>query len=375
MQKINKIQSSYYSIGQLRLDHWTELKNETEELTHCRKGSVNETQHRVKIEKLLGELSIVEQYFAVPSKNIIDKLLSSLAKRDHNVMAHVVKNTAKQLISDIYSGSPYLTKEEEEEAIENELVNDSVIKSNKNYFEVLFLENLNPIDENSLLDKLKELQDPKDQFVYKVTIQRSFQDALIALFFNPNIQAVVVRYAPPYRSDNITELIKPYIQNVLNIKMDNLPESELGPQIGSLIKQFRPELDTYYVTDTALANLKDSTLKTFRRIYYRREDLQELHLAILRGIRERYNTPFFSALKEYSQKPTSVFHAMPISRGNSVFKSKWITDFGDFYGRNMFLAETSSTTGGMDSLLQPTGPLKNHKKWLLMPMAQNVHFL
>jgi len=49
---------------------------------------------------------------------------------------------------------------------------------------------------------------------------------------------------------------------------------------------------------------------------------------------------------------------MPISRGNSVFKSKWIKDFGDFYGRNMFLAETSSTTGGMDSLLQPTGPLR-----------------
>ncbi len=49
---------------------------------------------------------------------------------------------------------------------------------------------------------------------------------------------------------------------------------------------------------------------------------------------------------------------MPVSRGNSVFKSNWIKDFGKFYGRNMFLAETSTTTGGLDSLLQPTGPLK-----------------
>ncbi len=81
-------------------------------------------------------------------------------------------------------------------------------------------------------------------------------------------------------------------------------------------------------------------------------------MTIMRGIAERYNTPFFSALVEYSQKPTGVFHAMPISRGNSVFKSRWINDFGDFYGRNMFLAETSATTGGLDSLLQPTGPLK-----------------
>jgi arginine decarboxylase len=61
---------------------------------------------------------------------------------------------------------------------------------------------------------------------------------------------------------------------------------------------------------------------------------------------------------EYSKRPVSVFHAMPISRGNSVFTSRWINDFGDFYGRNVFLAETSATNGGLDSLLQPTGSLK-----------------
>ncbi len=99
-------------------------------------------------------------------------------------------------------------------------------------------------------------------------------------------------------------------------------------------------------------------MKSFRRIFYRTEDLQEMHLTVLRGIRERYETPFFTALKEYSKKPMGVFHAMPISRGNSVFKSRWIHDFGEFYGRNLFLAETSATTGGLDSLLQPTGPLK-----------------
>ncbi len=31
---------------------------------------------------------------------------------------------------------------------------------------------------------------------------------------------------------------------------------------------------------------------------------------------------------------------------------------GEFYGPNIFLAETSATTGGLDSLLQPDGPLK-----------------
>lgn len=352
------VSAPYYSIGQLRLDHWNALKNESEDLSHCRKGSGNESKHRDKIEQLLLDLASVEQYFAIPGKAIISKLTNSLAKREHGLLAHIVKKTTRQLISDVYSGNPYFPKDDDGEQLETEVVSDSSQNTKKNYFEVLFLENLNTIDELSLHENLRELHDPNDQFTYNVLIQHSFQDALIALFFNPNIQAVVVRYAPPYRSENITPLIKPYIQNVLKINLDNIPESQLGPRIGALINQFRPELDTYYVTDTALGNLKDSTLNTFRRIYYRKEDLQELHLAIIRGIRERYHTPFFSALKEYSQKPTGIFHAMPISRGNSVFKSNWIKDFGDFYGRNMFLAETSSTTGGMDSLLQPTGPLK-----------------
>jgi arginine decarboxylase len=41
-----------------------------------------------------------------------------------------------------------------------------------------------------------------------------------------------------------------------------------------------------------------------------------------------------------------------------VFKSDWIRDMGEFYGLNIFLAESSATTGGLDSLLEPTGNIK-----------------
>ena len=129
------------------------------------------------------------------------------------------------------------------------------------------------------------------------------------------------------------------------------------------LKDFRPELDLFLVTDTALDEINDDIHEKFRRIFYRQEDLQDLHLSIMRGIQDRYETPFFTALKSYSQRPTGVFHAMPISRGNSIFKSNWIKEMSDFYGRNIFLAETSATTGGLDSLLQPTGPLKKAQEF------------
>ena len=40
-----------------------------------------------------------------------------------------------------------------------------------------------------------------------------------------------------------------------------------------------------------------------------------------------------------------VFHALAISRGNSLLKSHWIQDFLEFYGRNLFKAESSATCG------------------------------
>jgi arginine decarboxylase len=59
---------------------------------------------------------------------------------------------------------------------------------------------------------------------------------------------------------------------------------------------------------------------------------QELHLSILQGVQARYETPFFTALVNYSKNPMGVFHALPISRGSSLTHSHWIKDMFHFYG-------------------------------------------
>jgi len=347
----------YYNIGQLRVDYWNKLKIETSELTRCLKKSENEKTHKQNVKELIKDLKGVECFFAFPGKERLQKLHNSFSSNEFASLSHLVAETTRQLLGDSYKSNPdFLDFDEQSMASTEEHEQSTNLR--KNHFEVLFVDNISTEEENKLNHSLRTLQTPNDKFSYGVVVQRSFQDALITLLFNHNIQAVVVRYAPPYQSKLITPLITPYIEEINKHDFSSVRETDLGPIMGNLIKRFRPELDTYYVTDSSLGHLKDSTIKGFRRIFYQTEDIQELHLTIMRGIAERYNTPFFSALVEYSQKPTSVFHAMPISRGNSVFKSRWINDFGDFYGRNMFLAETSATTGGLDSLLQPTGPIK-----------------
>jgi arginine decarboxylase len=359
MNKRNKqVAAPYYSIGQLRLDFWNGLKNESTQLSHQAHGSKEEKVLFESVSEYLSSLQLVESYFAFPGKITMEKITDLKNRKEYSALQKCVTEITRQLASDSYRNNPHLLTDDNDDMPGLDENRKHPEGQNKNYFEVLFVEEVNLSEEKNLHKNVRELHDSNDQFTYNLIFQPSCQDALIALIFNHNIQAAVIRYAPKFASSNISELIKPYIQNALGVEFKYESESELGPLLGEVIRRFRPELDIYYVTDTSLNHLKDSTLQMFRRIFYRMEDFQELHLGIIRGISERYETPFFSALKKYSQKPTGVFHAMPISRGNSVFKSRWIKDFGEFYGRNMFLAETSSTTGGLDSLLQPTGTLK-----------------
>lgn len=351
--------SKHYNINQLRVDLWNELKEKTSALTRIPLEGPLHKERLAEVQSVLRNLLSIEQYFAFPGSGLVNKIIVAIKKGELKAVSNQVAEIVHLLVSDNYRTHPEMMEEHLDERHRNEVFPSKQISSTKkNYFEVLYVEDLSVNEEIVIKSRLKEIINPHSNLTYDLVVQRSFQDALIGLFFNYNIQAAVIRSAPQYYSSNISDLIRPFIENVLKIDLAGVPNAELGLLLGKYIRQFRPELDIYYITDASLTHLEDATLKTFRRIFYRMEDLQELHLTIINGINERYETPFFTALTEYSKKPTSVFHAMPISRGNSVFKSRWISDLGDFYGRNVFLAETSATNGGLDSLLQPTGTMK-----------------
>ena len=129
--------------------------------------------------------------------------------------------------------------------------------------------------------------------------------------------------------------------------------------LAQVLKRVRPELDLYLVLNGRVEEIAGSpNANAARRVFYAVEELLELHLAILEGVQARFETPFFDNLKKYAQRPIGTFHALPIARGKSIFRSDWIRDMGEFYGPTLFLAESSATTGGLDSMLEPTGNIK-----------------
>lgn len=340
---------SHYNAARLRSHTWDQLKLAAMDLDEGR-GTPQE------VEAILKDLHTIELYWAYPGRETVQQLRDMLRSKEHHGLHLAVNHVVRTLSSGAFRSDTAAMLDPR--SGRNELLTEEAEKPRPNYFEVLFVDDIDDVEEAALKEKLKKVRDKADEFVYDTVVVRTVQDALIALLFNHNIQAVVVRFGVPYPGTNHKGVLREFTRAIDALDPGAIGRANMGPYLGRMTRWFRPEVDRYYVTDTPVDGLKDTTLATFKRIFYRTEDLTELHLTLLRGTMEKYETPFFTALKDYSRRPMGVFHAMPISRGNSVFKSRWIQDFGEFYGRNLFLAETSATTGGLDSLLQPTGPLK-----------------
>lgn len=352
--------SDYYSAVQLRADRWSSLQETMTALTR-QHVSGEPAQLANKADELFGSLSAIENYWAFPGRAAFDHIRRQCEHGNFDDAAFSVRRIHRALTSGAYRRRtiPLDRGDADFEELEDEaLLSPEARALAKPYFEVLIVDNLNEQQERWLRASIHRMRRSEDAFVYEIVVVPSLEDALIGVLFNHNIQAVVIRPGLSLKSENELSILKRYLTRVGGEAVDEFLPEDYGPELCRLIGKLRPELDAYLITDRSVEAIAGRDLGLCRRVFYNQEDFQELHLNILRGVQARYKAPFFAALKEYSKQPTGVFHAMPISRGKSISRSHWIQDMGAFYGPNIFLAETSATSGGLDSLLEPQGPIK-----------------
>jgi arginine decarboxylase len=198
-----------------------------------------------------------------------------------------------------------------------------------------------------------------DQFNYESVHVGSFEDAMLAAMVNADIQSVVLIDGFDFASRYDVPDLKAFLARFGDGGDGDPVPGALSLALARRLKNYRPELDLFLLSDRSpelLAGSDDAA--PIRRVFHHVEEPMEIHLSILDGIKDRYETPYFDNLQKYAQRPIGTFHALPIARGKSVFGSNWIRDMGQFYGTNIFFAESSATTGGLDSLLEPTGNIK-----------------
>ena len=353
--------SHHYNASQYRIDTWNRLKNTARQLAA---GSKNSEQHRKHVRELFSYLSPVETYWAFPGPNIFQQLTRHEELEEYEILSRKITRIAAALLSGEYRrkhivlDSKIEMEADRDRAAERSANNEFEHARKRPNFEVLVVDGISTAQMDNQRAGLIAMRRDEDRFTYSPVFVSSFNDALIAISFNHSIQSVIIRFDFELYSENDLPVLNKYLRQTHHENMDEVNSSDYGIILADVISKIRPELDLFMVTDQSVEEIAGKVGNTCRRVFYNSEDYLELHLNILRGVESRFKTPFFTALKDYSSKPTGVFHALPISRGKSIIKSHWIQDMGEFYGINIFLAETSSTSGGLDSLLEPHGPIK-----------------
>ncbi len=356
----------HFDAAEFRHDTWNELKHQTARLERAvLERSAHAKTLKAEALRSLETLEQLERFWAFPGQRVCRELRRFAERGWHGTLARQAARVVRQLVSESYRRrrvSDIVQEHLGEAEAHGEPADgfDSRASTEgRPYFEQLIVDDLTSEEEADLRRRVLAMRSDDDAFVYDVVVVSNLEDAIIAVLFNHNIQSCVVRYRFPFAASTELPELRRYVDMIDGEALRRAAEADPSAALAGAIKSLRPEIDLFLVTDDPIANVAGHTGRDFRRIFYQHEDYRELHLSVLRGIHERYETPFFEAVRQYSRKPTGVFHAMPISRGKSIAKSHWIGDMGDFYGPNIFLAETSATTGGLDSLLHPTGPLKS----------------
>jgi arginine decarboxylase len=346
----------YNSMWQLRRDGWSDLEEESSRLAELGVESGRVTAHANRVRELLATLEPMEHYWGFPGQRRFQQVQRLLVVGDLGRFAQLVSDINRSMVNETFRRGASLTSLDNDAGVPQR--QPQVSGQARPYFEVLVVDDMTAAQEQVLRDELHHLRRPEDEFVYELVTVPSFTDAVTAVLFNFNIQACVIRRRFAHRSQHDLSPLGVVIdEKVANEFADQEPDVR-AQALGRRLHDIRPEIDLYLMAEVAVEEIAGRLGHDFRRVFHAREGSLELHLSLLRGVAHRYRAPFFTAVREYSHQPTGVFHALPVSRGKSIVDSHWIPEMVSFYGLTIFLAETSATCGGLDSLLEPTGPLR-----------------
>ncbi len=317
-----------------------------------------------EFDEALQQLFHIDRFWTYPGRGVLWRLSHYLEQQQFALIAQLVNNCCYHLRANRYRQHTFTPFQTNLEQLDRPLLHEHnqleavPINRPKPYFEVLIVHPFPDEYEMLYREHLAAFKSDHDEFIYDIVFVDSAEDALTAVLANTDIQACVYLHHIQPGTLASAPLFAAYSKALLANTPPLQPLDGVEVNLCNSIRCVRPEIDHFLISEQSPLELPAPLREHFNRVLFHVNPFQDLHAAILNGVRNRFSTPFFDALQAYSRQPKSVFHALPLSRGASVKDSPWIHDMLDFYGDNLFLAETSSTQGGMDSLLDPTGAIK-----------------
>ncbi|MBF6023830.1 aminotransferase class I/II-fold pyridoxal phosphate-dependent enzyme [Lysobacter niastensis] len=353
--------STVLAASSARNDHWRQLHAAAASWALADSDEKGRAR-RTECARLMADVLRIEHCWAYPGRRLLGAMTDALEHQEPATFTRLVQRVSGALLSGDFRRDEQIWEaaaEVEGRALDVLPPDLGGPMARRPYFEVLVVTPSAPAEWTRSRDEIVRMRRVDDAFQYEVVHVGSFEDAALAAMVNGDLQAVVLIDGFGYASPHALPDLKEFLSRFFTPEEDSVKPGALSTRLADALHKLRPELDLYMLTDRSPELLAGSDeAAPLRRVFHHIEEPMELHLAILDGIKDRYETPYFDNLKKYAQRPIGTFHALPIARGKSVFPSNWIRDMGQFYGTNILFAESSATTGGLDSLLEPTGTIK-----------------
>jgi arginine decarboxylase len=343
-----------FSMPGARADRWRALHAAAQAWSRGRTD-------RAPVDTAFEALGAYEEFFAYPGARLIAALRERIETGASEGAAGLSRRISEAIVTRSYKHDSGAWEAVEQLAETLPELNTATMghgAAHRPYFEMLVVSPAAVERGMHQAAELRRLRRPEDAFVYEAVPVGSLEDAICATLLNPGIAAVTIYEGFEFSSRHDAPVLRKVLA-AAGFDAEHVAAEDMALALADGVKRLRPELDVYLLSDRHVERIAgDPRAASIRRVLYSIEEMLELHLSVLEGVADRFRTPFFDNLKKYAMRPISTFHALPIARGKSVFKSDWIRDMGEFYGLNIFLAESSATTGGLDSLLEPTGNIK-----------------
>ena len=334
-----------------RIDTWNLLDDACHQLAVVDRVGLDTSHEAARAKRLMNRLSAYERYWIYPGPENLAAFREYLDNLATVSLGEKV-SLAVRLLSEY--GDRAALFDTSVSLVDQELVARA---KEQQFYTVLLADDSPPTAPEGLAESLRALRGPSDDVQFELLIVSSVEDAITAVALNGEIQAAIIRHDTPLRSRDRVPLMNTLLG--VNDAVVATDRTHDWVECGEWIRELRPSIDLYLLTDESIAAEAEDQSDVYDRTFYRLNDVTDLYSTVLAGIRNRYTTPFFDALRAYAARPAGQFHALPVARGASIFNSKSLQDMGEFYGRNIFMAETSTTSGGLDSLLDPHGNIRS----------------
>jgi arginine decarboxylase len=245
MQSVNE----YYSAVQLRFDRWSSLREAVTTLARNPEGR-GAVGQRKRIAQLFDALTVIEPYWAFPGMAAFDMLRRQFEHGNLDNAAFGIHRVTRALTSGAYRRRHIPLEREMGESDDHEdeaLLSPEARALSKPYFEVLIVDDVNEHQERWLKANVARMRRHEDPFIYECVVVPSVEDALIAVLFNHNIQAIVVRPGLRLKSRTQLSILKRYLNRAGGQEgIEALAPEDYGPETCRLIARVRPELDAIW---------------------------------------------------------------------------------------------------------------------------------